>query len=154
MEDVKNLTLQRTMQLSTINQVHLWNAFVEESGLVGEDSYIYDLENKKDIAYLIKYKDEDKVMELINSIKNGDRFVQWVHFAKKPNKVCAADLIKFYWYEMFEKIMCYPSAYNFDVHIFSESDMTKYFDDVFFPIIALGVGYKINVYKSEIEDYE
>jgi hypothetical protein len=53
-------------------------------------------------------------------------------------------IIKAYWGEIFERIMLYPSCYGFDVQIYAEGDGSTYFDDVFFPVIAEEVGYKID----------
>ena len=150
-------TLDATLKLSDEKLVKLWNTFIEESALYGEDSYIFDLEDTHDFVTLIENMDRlsfQKVSEFFNS--ESVRFIQWFNLndgsisVKKNIK----GIIKAFWGEIFERIMLYPSAYYFNVEVYCEGDGSTYFDDVFFPIIAEEVGYKIDGNKGTITKIE
>jgi len=91
-------------------------------------------------------------------IQNNIRFIQWFSLNGNSIKANSEDDIKStitcFWSEIFERIMLYPSAYNFNVEIYSEGDGSTYFDDVFFPIIAKEVGYLIDGDKGTITEIE
>lgn len=150
---VEKNTLIATIKLTDEVLVQLWNTFIEESSLYGDDSYIYDLTNDDDVRVLrgsMKPSDWAKVKAL------GSRFIQWYSLndgdivAKKDIK----GIIIAYWSEIFNRVMLYPSAYSFDVNLYAEGDGSTYFDDVFFPTIAKEIGYIINGDKGTIEKIE
>ena len=91
-------------------------------------------------------------------IKNDTCYVQWFSLNDNTIKAKSEEDIKStitaYWEEIFERIMLYPSAYNFNVEIYCEGDGSTYFDDVFFPIIAKEVGYLIDGDKGTIKEIE
>jgi len=147
---VEKNTLTATIKLTDEVLVQLWNTFIEESAIYGDDSYIYDLTNEHDIKVLrgsMKPSDWAKVKAL------SSRFIQWYNLndgdiaAKKNIK----GIIIAYWGEIFSRVMLYPSAYSFDVNLYTEGDGSTYFDDVFFPVIAKEIGYNINGDKGTIE---
>lgn len=149
--------LKTIEKLSEEKLVELWNTFIKESALYGEDSYIYDLANEEDSEYLRKYMDGAQLKSISNMVTQNDtRFIQW--FNLNDGSICEKSNIKgvivAYWREIFERIMLYPSAYNFDVEIYCKGDASTYFDDVFFPIIAKEVGYIVNGDKGTIEKVE
>lgn len=158
MNPIERKTYLKTIEkLSEEKLVKLWNAFIEESGHYGEDSYIYDLANEKDSKYLWKYMDEAQLKTINKMVtQNNTRFIQWLNL--NDGSICEKSDIKHtitaYWSEIFERIMLYPSAYNFDVEIFCEGDGSTYFDDVFFPVIAKEVGYVIDGDKGTIKKIE
>jgi hypothetical protein len=149
--------LKTIEKLSEEKLVELWNTFIKESALYGEDSYIYDLTNEEDSEYLRKYMCGAQIKTITDMItQNNTRFIQW--FNLNDGSICEKSNIKgvivAYWSEIFERIMLYPSAYNFDVEIYCKGDASTYFDDVFFPIIAKEVGYIVNGDKGTIEKVE
>ena len=103
--------------------------------------------------------DSDDIAKVMAIALKGHKYIQW--FSNNLNdkdsgihdrgNELGSTIIAF-WDEIFERIMCYPSAYNFNVNLFVEGDGTRYFDDVFFPIIAKGVGYEINVYEGNFKN--
>jgi len=148
---VRKTCLKTIEQLSAVCLVKLWNTFIEESGLYGEDSYIYDLTNEKDIKVL---RECMKPSEFEETTTLSSRFIQWFDLngrAIHPKKDIKSVIIG-YWEEIFERIMLYPSAYNFNVEIYYEGDGSTYFDDVFFPIIAKEVGYLIDGTNGTIKE--
>lgn len=157
MHPIERKTYLKTIEkLSEEKLVNLWNTFIKESALYGEDSYIYDLTNEEDGEYLTKYMNGTQIKAINNMIAKGVRFAQW--FNLNDGSICEKsnikDTIVAYWSEIFERIMLYPSAYNFDVEIYCKGDASTYFDDVFFPIIAKEVGYIVNGDKGTIEKVE
>ena len=157
MNPIERKTYLKTIEkLSEEKLINLWNAFIEESGLYGSDSYIYDLTNEKDGKFLANHMDGAQLKTICNMATKGVRFVQWLNlndgsiFEKSDIK----HTITAYWSEIFERIMLYPSAYNFNVEIYCEGDGSTYFDDVFFPVIAKEVGYIVDGDKGTIKKIE
>ena len=146
-------------QLSSELLVKLWNTFIEESGLYGSDSYIYDLANEKDSEYLSKHMDGAQLKTISNMVtQNGTRFIQWFNLndnsINEKNKDNIESAVTAYWEEIFERIMLYPSCYNFGVELYCEGDASTYFDDVFFPVIARKVGYIVDGSRGTIKKIE
>ena len=157
MNPIERKTYLKTIEkLSEEKLVKLWNAFIEESALYGKDSYIYDLASHKELAFLAEHMEHEQMHKVSELMKNGTRFFQWLNL--NDGSICEKSDIKHtitaYWSEIFERIMLYPSAYNFDVEIYCEGDGSTYFDDVFFPIIAKEVGYLIDGDKGTIKEIE
>ena len=159
MNPIERKTYLKTIEkLSEEKLVKLWNAFIEESGHYGEDSYIYDLADEKDSKYLGNYMDGAQLKTISNMVTlNNTRFIQWLNL--NDGSICEKSDIKHtitaYWSEIFERIMLYPSAYdNFDVEVFCEGDGSTYFSDVFFPVIAKEVGYVVDGGKGTITKIE
>ena len=156
-------SLERKIYLKTIGTLSveklatLWNEFIKESALYGEDSYIYDLENVDECKFLGVHMKSGEFNEILMLAANGTRFVQW--FAHNNGNIAhlteedIKNTLSTFWTEIFERIMVYPSAYNFKIGL-CESDGSTYFDDIFFPIIAEQVGYIIDVNKGTIKKVE
>lgn len=153
-QNVKHMpSLERKTYLKTIGTLSveklatLWNEFIEESALYGEDSHVYDLENVDDSKFLYEHMECDEFNEILKLGSNGTRFVQWFALNNKNIAPLTEEDVKnalsTFWTEIFERIMVYPSAYNFKIGL-SEGDGSTYFDDIFFPIIAEEVGYHIS----------
>ena len=155
-------TLMATLKLTDDKLVKLWNEFIEESSMYGEDSYIYDLRNNKDVEFINKNFPNNIKAEItrINTDFNLHgktlRFIQWhnLNDGKLYAKEDIKGIIVAYWSDIFERIVLYPSAYIFNVEIHCKGDGSTYFDDVFFPIIAKEVGYIIDGDKGTITKIE
>lgn len=139
-------TLDATLKLNDVYLVGLWNLFIEESALYGADSYIYNTEDYADMKFLRERMDDEQWNDVVHKyLYENTFFIQWIDgnvLAKKHIK----GIITAYWGEIFERIMLYPSIYNTDIE-----DNLTYFYDIFFPIIANEVGYKIDVMRGTIE---
>lgn len=150
-------TLDATLKLSDDLLRELWNQFIEEAAIYGEDSYIYDLADVEDSKFLGEHMDNEELLATcLIATKNNGRYIQWL--ANNDNSIKVVkdmkSIIKAYWGEIFERIMLYPNCYGFDVQIYAEGDGSTYFDDVFFPVIAEEVGYKIDGGKGTITKIE
>lgn len=150
-------TLDATLKLDNDKLRELWNTFVDESGIYGEDSFIYDLSSERDSAYLDEKMTSEEVLQVCGLVINKNaRYIQWLccndNSIRIVNDIKA--IIKAYWGEIFKRIMLYPCCYQFGVEVYAEGDGSTYFDDVFFPIIAEEVGYKIDGNKGTITKIE
>jgi hypothetical protein len=100
--------------------------------------------------------DDMQLATIYNMEAMGVRFVQWLNL--NDGSICGKSDIKHtitaYWSEIFERIMLYPSAYNFEVEIYTNGDGSTYFDDVFFSVIAKEVGYIVDGDKGTIKKIE
>lgn len=153
-EGVEKAILIETLKLPIPKLVKLWNTFIQESSLYGEDSEIYDLQNERHIMFLKHHMTNEEFIR-VRAIKNkGVRYLQWLSLHDKSiigrSDDDVKDVIVGYWSEIFERIMLYPSAYQLDAEKYTEGDGSTYFDDVFFPIIAEKLGYKIDGNKGTI----
>lgn len=133
-------TLLRALALDDAELVKLWNKFIEEGALYGQDSYIYDLENDKDRIFLTNNMPKDLRAELTRKINNAKlhgnevRFVQW--FDLNDNSVRIKTDIKgvivAYWSEIFERMMGYPMCYG------------DFFENIFWTECVGALGYNMD----------
>lgn len=153
MKPLVKATYQATAKLAVPKLAKLWNTFIEESSLYGEDSFIYILDNPEHMEFLEHHLDS-KSMSTINNAYNhrGVRYVQWFSLNDLSIRLLTskdmAQVILPYWGEIFERIMVYPYAYNFNVGELG----TDYFYDVFFPVIIETLGYKVNYDDGKLID--
>jgi len=137
-------TLTATLRLLTTRQLaKLWNLFIEESAIYGEDSYIYDMNDYKDKNDLYRSLCGKKGID-INAILNSTPFVQYFNLSDGSVHGRTDDdiigTIIAYWSDIFEHIMLYPTAYDvIDV----DKHKTFYFDDIFFDVIRKHLGYEV-----------
>jgi len=149
--------LDATLKLSDEKLVILWNTFITESAIYGEDSHIYDLSDEEESKFLGKSMTTEELLATCKLVTNDNaRFIQWLSLNDKSIKVVknVKNTITAFWGEIFERVMLYPCAYQFDTEVYCEGDGSVYFDDVFFPIIAEEVGYKIDGNKGTITKIE
>lgn len=149
--------LDATLKLSDEKLVILWNTFITESAIYGEDSHIYDLSDEEESKFLGKSMTAEELLATCKLVTNDNaRFIQWLSLNDKSIKVVknVKNTITAFWGEIFERVMLYPCAYQFDTEVYGEGDGSTYFDDVFFPIIAEEVGYKIDGNKGTITKIE
>ena len=141
-------TLTATLRLLTTRQLaKLWNLFIEESAIYGEDSYIYDMNDYKDRNDLCSILNTHSIREY-NTILNSTPFVQYFNLNDgsvhgRTDEDIKGTIIA-YWSDIFEHIMLYPTAYDvIDV----DKHKTFYFDDIFFDVIRKHLGYEVKDYK-------
>lgn len=107
-------TLDEALKLNTNILRDLWNCFIDESGIYGEDSYIYDMRDKEDNEFLSEHLDEETANNLCDmAIKNKTALFQWRNLddgSIKPIKDIKGT-IKAYWSEILSRIVAFPSAY-------------------------------------------
>ena len=140
--------LLKTLEFDDETLVCLWNLFIKESGLYGEDSYIYDLENEEDVDFILQNWPAKMKAELTRMTRGAEikgdkiRFIQW--FADTTEKIYVkkdiAAIIIAYWGEIFERIIEFPTIYN-EVNV-KQSHATPYFTDVVWEVIKNNVNLK------------
>lgn len=140
-EPLERATLLKTLEMGDVLLVKLWNKFIEESAMYGEDSYIYDLKNEKDVKFLNEHMEIDEKKEVKwQQTHNNARYIQW--FAQNGNAINVKTDIKgviiAYWGDIFSRIMGYPDLYG---NLMNGQIGTDYFFDVFFPTIREFTGY-------------
>jgi hypothetical protein len=156
---IKNMKpLERKVYLKTIEVLPtdglaaLWNRFIEESAHFGEDSYIYDLENPKDIEFLLDHMEGCEFQTIKNMNEQKVRYVQWFALNDKSIQGITDDNIQYmitaYWSEIFERIMIFPSCYQ---RLMGKQWGIEYFDEIVWPIITKELGIEICTETNEIK---
>lgn len=107
-------TLDEVLKLDNNTLRDLWNCFIDESGIYGEDSYIYDMRDKEDNKFLIEHLDEDTANTICQmAIMSKTALFQWRNLddgSLHPIKDIKGT-IKAYWSEILARIVAFPSAY-------------------------------------------
>lgn len=157
-DGLERATLLSTLNLSPSKLVNLWNKFIEESAMYGEDSYIYDLANAEDIAFLNKNMGIDEKKEVNWQRKNNNvRYVQWLaHNGDAINTKTDEDIknaIVAYWSDIFERIMLYPTIYD---QVTWKDGVTTYwyFSDIFWPCVRELCGFSVNKSDGKLKQSE
>lgn len=138
---LERATLNATLQIGDILLVKLWNNFIEESAIYGEDSYIYDLTDEKDVKFLRTHMLPSEFVKICSLAKaKKTNYVQW--FGDNDGGLKAKTDIKgiiiAYWGEIFDRIMGFPTLYG---NLNANQVGTDYFFDVFWPSVREFNGY-------------
>lgn len=144
--------LLATLQLKEETLVLLWNKFIEESAMYGEDSYIYDLTDKGDITFIDKQFPNDKKAELTRIIRNSklhNRVIRWFQWHNlNDDKIHVIDDIKgtivAYWSDIFGRVMGFPECYE------EIGGLFNYFAEVVWPKCLTSLGYVFNEQDGSI----
>ena len=149
-------SLERKTYLKTIGTLSveklatLWNEFIEESALYGEDSYIYDLDYEKDIDLLRRNMTPSQWAKVV-ALKS--RFVQWFNLNDGNIQKVDDDDIKgsiiAYWSDIFPRLMVWSECYE-KIGEDTEDEML-YFDYIVRPIFCKYLGYNYDRLKGTIE---
>ena len=157
---IKNMKpLERKVYLKTLEMlpieglVLLWNLFIEESGIYGEDSRIYDLSNLEDSKFLSEHMDGAELKTISNMVTQNDtRYIQWFNLNGNSIKGKTDEDIKHtitaFWSEIFERIMLFPLYYQ---RLMGNQWGIEYFDDIVWPIITKEVGIEICTETNEVK---
>lgn len=135
-------TLQETLKLSDKDLRDLWNTFIAESGMYGEDSYIYDFQDKNDICDLIGEMSQKEYEVFLKTI-NGKRYFQSIWSLGKGNTINLVDLkqtIAVYWGDIITRVMNYPNCYEVLNSYGEDTDNCFFFEKVICPILCEKVG--------------
>ena len=140
---IKNMKpLERKVYLKTIEVLPteglaaLWNLFIEESALYGEDNYIYDLSNLEDSKFLGEHMDGAELKTISNMVTQNDtRYIQWFaldKFIQRMTDESIKNIITAYWREIFERIIACPLCY---VRLTNAQWSIEYFEKIVWSII-------------------
>jgi hypothetical protein len=137
MEPLERKVYFAAMGLKEEQIVKLWNIFIEESALYGQDSKIIDLFDKEDWEYLYNTLfSDDKESELKITIwvaKDNVRYIQWFWSTDSTLKVVkdVKGIITAYWSEIYDRILLFPTCYD------------NFFSDFAWPIFKKELGLKL-----------
>ena len=123
-------------KLTTAQLVALWNLFIEESAMYGEDSCIIDLKSKDDMCFLnttLFAEDVEAEEKVLNWKKNDVRYIQWCDGGELREVKDIKSMFIAFWGDIYERIIKCPSCYV----EFADNDGNKvyYLDEILFPII-------------------
>lgn len=148
--------LEREVLIATLTNlkpyqmVQLWNKFIEESAMYGEDSYIYDLNDTDDLNMLRKNMTPSMWASVV-ALKS--RYVQWFNLNDGKIQKLDEDDIKgsiiAYWSDIFPRLMIWSECYE-KIGEGTEDEML-YFDYIVRPIFCKYLGYNYNRLKGTIE---
>lgn len=134
--------LNETLKLGDESLRNLWNTFIEESAMYGEDSYIYDFQDKEDICDLINGMTQREYEFLLKTL-GGKRYFQVVWKLGGSNTINVIDLkgtISAYWGDIITRVMNYPSCYEVLKSFKEGEEKCFYYEQVICPILCERVG--------------
>ena len=151
---LERATLLKTLEMGDLLLVKLWNRFIEESAMYGEDSYIYDLTNAEDVKFLNEHMEIDERKEVRwQQTHNNARYIQW--FSQNGNAINVKTDIKgviiAYWSDIFGRVMGYPDLYG---SLNADQVGTDYFFDVFWPSVREFNGYLFDERDGSLTEIE
>ena len=149
--------LEREVLLATLTNlkpyqmVQLWNKFIEESAMYGDDSYIYDLNETDDLNMLRKNMTPSMWASVV-ALKA--RYVQWFNLNDGKIQKLDEDDIKgsiiAYWSDIFPRFLVWGECYE-KIGKGTEDEM-HYFDFIVRPIFCKYLGYNYDPSKGTIEE--
>ena len=150
----RDVLLNVLSKCTTPQLVALWNEFIEESAMYGEDSYIYDLNDTEDLNMLRRNmtpRDWAKVVGL------KARYVQWFNLNDgKVQKVDEEDvdgILISIWGDIFPRLLTWTCAsYENIGRANTEQRFSHFYDIVVRPILLKGLGYNYDPSKGTIEE--
>jgi len=164
--DVKGFLRQRTIKqynplerevliatlknLKPSQMVQLWNKFVEESAVYGEDSYIYDLNDTDDLNMLRKNMTPSMWASVVAL---HARYVQWFNLndgnIQKVDEEDISGVLIAYWSDIFPRFLVWGECYK---KICKGADEIFYFDSIVRPIFCKYLGYEYDPTRGTIEE--
>ena len=133
-------------KFSTEELVGLWNFFIEESALYGEDSKIYDLKNSDSIPIIANMGEADARKLFNDVICKGKRFFQFIVSIDVKEEDDIKGIITAFWEEICARILMFPMEYNNNV-----APSSFLFMEVVWPIITKEAGVVINYFQNELK---
>ena len=148
--------LLAVLEKCTIPQlVALWNDFVAESAMYGEDSYIYDLQDPQDVNDLRKGMMPEELKKVL-SLKT--RWVSW-HNLNNGEIFGSTDediksTIVAYWSDIYPRLITWHSCYDDLGRKGTEQRFDNFYDMVVWPIFCEKLGYEFNPMKGTLVEIE
>lgn len=153
---LERAVLNSVLESCTIPQlVALWNEFIEESAIYGEDSYIYDVTDAEDIKFLRTHMTPAEFYQIQQIAKNNNTpFVQWfsLNDGDMRAKTDIKGIIIAYWSDIFPRLITWHSCYDTIGHKDTNQRFDNFFDIVVWPIFCEKLGYKFDPYHGSLEE--
>jgi len=146
----KDILIATITKLNTYQLVRLWNKFIEESAVYGEDSYIYDLDDADDLKIL---RGNMSPAEWARVVGFKCRYVSWHNLNDgrllKYDDEDIKDVIVGYWGDIFPRLIVWSELYE---TIGEGEDGIAYFDFIVRPIICKYLGYEYDPERGTFEE--
>lgn len=153
-QPLEKKVLLAVLEKCTIPQlVALWNEFIEESAMYGEDSYIYDLCIEKDVTDLKRGMTPN---EWLKTLSLKSRYVSWHNlndgeiFASSDEDIKST--IVAYWSDIFPRLITWHLCYENIGFKGTEQCFQNFYDFVVWPIFCEKLGYKFDPMKGTLEE--
>lgn len=153
----KKVLLNVLEKCSIPQLVGLWNTFIEEAAVYGEDSYIYDLAIHKDVEFLNVHMEPNELSKVKALARNGVRYVQW--FSCNDKSINGRDdesikgTIVAYWSDIFPRLLTWTCECYDNIGIGKTTQHFPYFyDSVVRPVLLEALGYNYDPSKGTIEE--
>lgn len=149
--------LLAVLEKCTIPQlVALWNEFIEESAMYGEDSYIYDLYIAQDSNLLRTNMKPSDWLKIHKFYTEGGRFLCWhnlnngeiLHYHHEDIK----GTIIAYWDDIFPRLISWHSCYDSIGYKDTEQYFQNFYDMVVWPIFCEKLGYNFDPNRGTLEE--
>lgn len=153
----KKVLLNVLEKCSIPQLVGLWNEFIEEAAIYGEDSYIYDLAIRKDVEFLNVHMEQEELRQVKALARNGVRYIQWFSCNDKSIKGCNDEDIKgtiiAYWSDIFPRLLTWTCELYENIGIANTTQhFPCFYDSVVRPILLKELGYNYDPSKGTIEE--
>lgn len=115
MQPLERKVYSAAMELTDEQLVKLWNIFIDESSLYGEDSHVYDLADVEDSDFLVENMTDEELLAACKLVTNDNaRYIQWLSLNDNSIKVVKSlkSLITAYWSEIYDRILLFPTCYD------------------------------------------
>lgn len=152
----KKVLLAVLEKLTIPQLVSLWNEFIEESAMYGEDSYIYDLHIPQDTNLLRTNMKPSDWMKTYTFYKEGGRYMCWhnlnngeiLHYHNEDIK----GTIIAYWGDIFPRLITWHSCYDSIGYKGTEGYYENFYDMVVWPIFCEKIGYNFDPMHGTLEE--
>ena len=157
MSPLEKSVLDSVLEKCSIPQlVSLWNIWVEEAAVVGEDSYIYNLTNHKDVEFLNVHMELKEISKVNALARNGVRYMSWHNL--NDNAIIGfsdeqiIDIIVGDWTNIFPRFLVWGECYqNLGVKGHS-SYFEGFFDIVVRKHLLAAIGYDYNPQTGAVKE--
>lgn len=154
----KKVLLEVLKRLTIPQLVSLWNEFIEESAMYGEDSCIYDLNIPQKVSTLRSNMRPSDWMKVQNFYHKGIRYICWHNLNDGEVFGYTDDEIKgtiiAYWDDIFKRLITWHSCYDSIGYKDTEGYFEGFYDMVVWPIFCEKLGYNFNPMHGTLETIE
>ena len=138
-----NRALEETLKLPSHVLRNIWNTFIDESSLYGEDSYVYDSEDYDDLEDLHENIMSEMEFNRIFKAVKIKRYFQYVWTSQNHNTINIVDpkdLITRYWGDVITSIINFPYCYKVFYPASDKKNPFFYYEEVVVPIVCERIG--------------
>ena len=153
---MKKVLLAVLEKLTIPQLVSLWNEFIEESAMYGEDSCIYDLRIPQEVRVLRANMIPSEWMKVEALMRKGIRYICWHNLNNGEIFGYNDDEIKgtiiAYWDDIFKRLVSWHSCYDSIGYKDTEGYYQNFYDMVVWPIFCEKIGYNFDPMHGTLEE--